>query len=301
MNIPSSIRPAGVRNYGVETAKNSGGRRLAGLSLATLGVVFGDIGTSPLYAIRECFHGKYGIAVTPENVLGVLSLLFWALIMIVTLKYLTFILRADNHGEGGVIALTALTRSSAISRKGLQRALIAAGLFAACLLYGDGMITPAISVLSAVEGIKIITPIFTPYIIPLTVLILAVLFVVQHHGTARVGKAFGPVIFVWLCVLAVLGLLQIIRCPMVLTAVLPGHAVRFLMFNKMHGFVVLGAVFLVVTGAETLYADMGHFGPRPIRLTWLCLVLPALFLNYFGLYPSFPNALQVWNQRGIGH
>ena len=282
MNISASIPPADNRKYSAESSNKTGGRKLAWLSLAALGVVFGDIGTSPLYAIRECFHGKFSIAVTPENVLGVLSLLFWALLMVVTLKYLTFILRADNHGEGGVIALTALARARDRDRKGPQWAFIAIGLFAACLLYGDGMITPAISVLSAVEGIRLITPVFIPYIIPLTILILAGLFLVQHHGTARVGKTFGPVIFVWFCVLAVLGLLQIIRCPLVLTAIFPAHAIRFFLLNKIHGFIVLGAVFLVVTGAEALYADMGHFGTRPIRLTWLCLVLPALLLNYFG-------------------
>lgn len=282
MHISASGRTVDDKKNSPETSKEAGGGRLARLSLAALGVVFGDIGTSPLYAIRECFHGKFGIAVTPENVLGVLSLLFWALLMIVTLKYLTFILRADNHGEGGVIALTALARSGDTGKLSSQWTLIAAGLFAACLLYGDGMITPAISVLSAVEGIRIITPMFSPYIIPLTILVLAGLFIVQHHGTARVGSAFGPIILIWFCVLAVLGLLQIIGCPLVLTAISPGHAVRFFMLNKIHGFVVLGAVFLVVTGAEALYADMGHFGTRPIRLTWLCLVLPALLLNYFG-------------------
>ena len=257
--------------------------RLAQLSLAALGVVFGDIGTSPIYAIRECFHGEYGIAVSHANVMGILSLMFWALVMIVGLKYMVFVFRADNRGEGGVMALTALIRGHSApsgSRRGLG--VIALGLFAACLLYGDGMITPAISVLSAVEGIGIITPIFNPYVIPLTIAILIGLFVIQRHGTARVGGLFGPVILVWLGFLAVTGATQIVRDPQVLAAVFPWHAIRFFILNKLHGFVVLGAVFLVVTGTEALYADMGHFGTRPIHLTWFALVFPALVLNYFG-------------------
>ena len=269
-------------------------RRLAQLSLAALGVVFGDIGTSPIYAIRECFHGVYGIAVTHANVMGVLSLMFWALVMIVGLKYLIFVFRADNHGEGGVIALTALVRGQrAPSGRSQALGVVALGLFAACLLYGDGMITPAISVLSAVEGIGVITPVFDPYVIPLTIAILCALFLIQRHGTARVGGLFGPVILVWLCFLAVTGAAQIVRAPQVLSAVFPWHAIRFLILNKLHGFVVLGAVFLVVTGTEALYADMGHFGTRPIRLTWFTLVFPALVLNYFGqgtLLLAYPEA-----------
>jgi KUP system potassium uptake protein len=257
--------------------------RLMQLSIGALGVVFGDIATSPIYAIRECFHGEYGIAVSHSNVLGILSLMFWALVMIVGLKYLVFVFRADNCGEGGVIALTALIRGQnapSKSRRGLG--VIALGLFAACLLYGDGMITPAISVSSAVEGIGIITPVFNPYVIPLTIVILCGLFLIQRHGTARLGGLFGPVILIWLCFLATTGAVQVARTPQVLSAVFPWHAIRFLIFNKLHGFVVLGAVFLVVTGTEALYADMGHFGTRPIRLTWFALVFPALVLNYFG-------------------
>ena len=257
-------------------------RRLAQLSLAALGVVFGDIGTSPLYAIRECFHGEYGIAVTRGNVLGVLSLVFWALLVIVTVKYLYFVLRADNHGEGGVLALTALAKAKEARARGARSALVTIGLFGACLLYGDGMITPAISVLSAVEGVRIVTPVFRPFVVPLTIAILAGLFLLQHRGTARVGSLFGPVILVWFCVIAVLGFFQILRYPQVLAGVLPGYGLEFLLVNKVHGFVVLGAVFLVVTGAEALYADMGHFGRGPIRLTWIGLVFPALVLNYFG-------------------
>jgi len=266
-----------------EDTRSKTNSRLPRLSLAALGVVFGDIGTSPIYAIRECFHGEYGIAVSNANVLGILSLMFWVLVMIVGLKYMIFVFRADNRGEGGIIALTALIHpktSPSQSRQGLG--VIALGLFAACLLYGDGMITPAISVLSAVEGIGIITAGFDPYVIPLTITILCGLFLLQRHGTARVGSLFGPVILIWLCFLAVTGAVQIARTPQVLSAVFPWHAIRFLIFNKLQGFVVLGAVFLVVTGTEALYADMGHFGTRPIRLTWFALVFPALVLNYFG-------------------
>jgi len=273
---PDSPTPA-------EEAQVRANKRLATLSLAALGVVFGDIATSPIYAIRECFHGEYGIAVTQTNILGILSLIFWALILIVGLKYLTFVFRADNHGEGGVIALTTLIRGPQGADDTRQRMrVVTLGLFAACLLFGDGMITPSISVLSAVEGIGIATPIFTPYVIPLTVAILLGLFMIQRHGTARVGGLFGPVILIWLCFLAVTGAAQVADKPQVLAAIFPWYAVKFLLLNKVPGFVALGAVFLVVTGTEALYADMGHFGTRPIRLTWFVLVLPALLLNYFG-------------------
>jgi KUP system potassium uptake protein len=257
--------------------------QLARLSLAALGVVFGDIATSPIYAIRECFHGEYGITVSHANVMGILSLMFWALILIVGLKYLIFVFRADNSGEGGVIALTALLRRpTGYDKNRGKLGIVALGLFAACLLYGDGMITPAISVMSAVEGIGIVTPVFDPYVIPITIAILIGLFLIQRHGTARVGGFFGPVILIWLFFLAVTGMMQIARTPQVAAAIFPWYAVRFFILNKLHGFVVLGAVFLVVTGTEALYADMGHFGTRPIRLTWFAIVLPALLLNYFG-------------------
>ncbi len=257
--------------------------RLVQLSLAALGVVFGDISTSPIYAIRECFHGEYGIAASHANVMGILSLMFWALVMIVGFKYLLFVFRADNRGEGGIIALTALIRGQGApskSRRGLG--IVALGLFGACLLYGDGMITPAISVLSAVEGIRMLTPLFDPYVIPLTIVILCGLFMIQRHGTDRVGRLFGPVILLWLCLLSVTGVIQIAQTPHVLAAVSPWYAVQFIVLNKLHGLVVLGAVFLVVTGTEALYADMGHFGTRPIRITWFAIVFPALVLNYFG-------------------
>jgi len=258
--------------------------RLSSMSLAALGIVFGDISTSPIYAIRECFHGEYGISPTHGNITGVLSLMFWSLLMIVCMKYLIFVFRADNRGEGGVIALTALIRgkTNTASQDNRRLGMVAIGLFAACLLYGDGMITPAISVLSAVEGIGIVTPMFDSYIIPLTILILCALFLIQRHGTARVGGLFGPVILIWLCFLALTGVLQVFQSPQVLKAVYPWHAARFLIANKLHGFMVLGAVFLVVTGTEALYADMGHFGTRPIRLTWFAVVFPALTLSYFG-------------------
>ena len=257
-------------------------RQLLKLSLAALGVVFGDIGTSPLYAIRECFHGEYGIAVSPANVLGVLSLMFWALVMIVTVKYLIFVFRAENQGEGGVMALTALIKSATGQVKNSRLALVSIGLFAACLLYGDGMITPAISVLSAVEGLRIITPLFKPYVVPTTIIILGGLFLIQKRGTARIGNLFGPVILVWFSVLALLGFIQIVQNLRIIAAIHPWYGINFLLVNKYHGFVVLGAVFLVVTGAEALYADMGHFGKGPIRLTWIVMVLPALVLNYYG-------------------
>ena len=261
--------------------KNS---RLVKLSLAALGIVFGDISTSPIYAIRECFHGEYGIAPTQANIMGVLSLMFWSLVMIVGLKYLTFVFRAGNKGEGGVIALTALIRGEGHQSSKVHQKLgiVALGLFAACLLYGDGMITPAISVMSAVEGLGIVTPVFEPYVIPITITILCGLFLIQRHGTATVGGFFGPVILVWLSFLALTGGVQILQAPGILAAVFPWHAVEFLIVNKVHGFMVLGAVFLVGTGTEALYADMGHFGKQPIRLTWFAAVFPALVLNYFG-------------------
>ena len=258
------------------------GKRLAILSLAALGVVYGDIGTSPLYAIRECFHGTYAIETTRANILGVLSLVLWALLIVVTLKYLSLILRADNRGEGGIIALTALINPERRSRSGRILLLGALGLFGASLLYGDGMITPAISVLSAVEGLEVATPVFTPYVIPVTVAILVALFAVQRFGTGKVGAAFGPITMMWFGLLAILGVRSLIASPEVLAAINPMYAAEFLLRNGMVGFLTLGAVFLVVTGSEALYADLGHFGRRPIRVAWYCCVLPSLLLNYFG-------------------
>lgn len=258
------------------------GRRLAVLSLAALGVVYGDIATSPLYAIRECFHGDYGVAPTHAHVLGVLSLMFWALVLIVCVKYLTFILRADNRGEGGVIALMALVTPRGGPRNRRRMILVILGLFGASLLYGDGMITPAISVLSAIEGLDVATPVFRPYIVPITIAILVALFVFQKRGTGGIGAVFGPITLTWLIVLALLGIRSVVIAPEVLAALNPVHGARFLAEGGGRGFLVLGAVFLVVTGTEALYADMGHFGRRPIRTAWFIVVFPALLLNYFG-------------------
>lgn len=258
------------------------GRQLAVLTLGALGIVYGDIGTSPLYALRECFHGPHGIAPTPDNVLGVLSLIFWSLTLIVSIKYLIFVMRADNDGEGGILALMALVSRQADASRRSRATLISLGLFGAALLYGDGMITPAISVLGAVEGLAIATHIFEPYVVPITVTILVGLFLIQSRGTAAVGAMFGPVMVLWFGTLAVLGVSWILVNPAVIASFNPAHAVSFFLRNGGHGFVVLGSVFLVVTGGEALYADMGHFGRKPIRLAWFALAFPALVLNYLG-------------------
>lgn len=276
-------------------AAEASGRRLFTLCLGAIGVVYGDIGTSPIYAFRESFHPSHGIEAVPFNVLGVLSLIFWSLIIVISVKYLGLVMRADNNGEGGIVALTALVlppkpmtsdeRDESEGRGGRRgrRWLIGmAGLFGAALLYGDSMITPAISVLSAIEGLEVATPVFRPFVIPITVGILFALFVLQRRGTAGLGAVFGPVTLLWFGCLAVLGLLQLVRDPAVLAALSPHYGVAFFAHNGLRGFLVLGSVFLVVTGGEALYADMGHFGKRPIRLTWFLLVLPCLLLNYFG-------------------
>jgi KUP system potassium uptake protein len=261
---------------------NPTGKRLAVLSLGALGVVYGDIGTSPLYALRECFGPEYGILPTPQNVYGILSLILWALLLVVTVKYIVFILRADNRGEGGILAMLALILQKEAGPKSRRFLLIAIGLMGAALLYGDGMITPAISVLSAMEGLTVVSDKFNPAIVPLSVLILFGLFFAQRFGTAKVGALFGPITFVWFSVLAWLGVRELVHAPEILLAINPWYAVRFFIDNGKAGFVVIGAVVLVVTGAEALYADMGHFGKRPIRLAWFVMVLPALLLNYFG-------------------
>lgn len=253
--------------------------RLALLSLTALGVVYGDIGTSPLYAVRECFFGPHAVAVSRENVLGVLSLIFWTLVVVVTLKYHVYVIRADNQGEGGILALMAL--ATRIERR-KQWILIALGLFGAALLYGDGMITPVISVLGAMEGLQVASPLFGEYVVPITIAILFFLFLFQRRGTAGVGIVFGPVIFVWFFTIALLGVLSILRDPGVVAALNPVHAFRFFAINGMPGYLVLGAVFLVATGGEALYADLGHFGERPIQIDWFFIVAPSLLLNYFG-------------------
>lgn len=256
---------------------------IAALSLAALGIVYGDIGTSPLYAMRETFLSHGGMEVAGENVLGVLSFIFWSLMIVISVKYLAFVMRADNNGEGGILALTSLIvprRKSALRHS--RRVLILIGLFGTALLYGDGMITPAISVLSAVEGFQVATPVLEPYIVPVAIAILVGLFLIQRHGTATVGSVFGPVMLVWFSVLALLGIVHIAQNPSVLVALNPVHGVRFMRAAGFHGFLALGSIFLVVTGSEALYADMGHFGKRPIQLAWFGLVLPALVINYFG-------------------
>lgn len=261
----------------------AGNKALLLLALGALGVVYGDIGTSPLYAFRESFHEGHGLPVTPENVIGILSLIFWSLIIIISVKYLVFVMRADNHGEGGILALTTLVTPAGEIRRGSGRwLLILLGLFGTALLYGDGIITPAISVLSAVEGLAVATPFFEPWVVPITIAILIGLFWFQRSGTERVGRIFGPITLVWFIVLAVLGLWWITRQPQVLAAVNPLRGLDFFARNGWPGFLVLGSVFLVVTGGEALYADMGHFGKAPIRLAWFAVVLPALLLNYFG-------------------
>ncbi|WP_123631626.1 KUP/HAK/KT family potassium transporter [Salinisphaera orenii] len=252
------------------------------LCLAALGIVYGDIGTSPIYALREAFYAHDGIAVAPANIYGVLSLIFWALIIVISIKYLTVVMRAGNNGEGGIIALVALLNPWKTEKTSRRYLLMLLGLFGAALLYGDGTITPAISVLSAIEGLEVATPAFTPYVVPITIAILVGLFLIQKRGTAAVGSLFGPVMLVWFSALALLGAASIIEHPTVLAALNPAHAVQFFAANGTAAFFVLGTVFLVVTGGEALYADMGHFGITPIRIAWFGLVLPALVLNYFG-------------------
>src|SRR5215472_8059626 len=252
-----------------------------GLVITALGVVFGDIGTSPVYTFRECFNPEHGLALTQDNVLGVLSCLIWALVLVVAVKYVLLIMRADNQGEGGIFALLALALWGAPG-KHLPWVLTMLGLAGAALFYGDSMITPAISVLSAVEGLEVAIPALKPFVLPLTVIVLVALFIVQKRGTERVGGYFGPVMALWFAVLGVLGLIQIGASPRILTAISPIHAVDFFIAHPAISFVVLGAVALAITGGEALYADMGHFGRLPIRAAWFAVVLPALVLNYFG-------------------
>ena len=257
-------------------------RRIPPLVLFVLGVVFGDIGTSPLYAFRECFSPAHAIMISPENILGILSLIFWSLIIIISIKYVLFVMRADYHGEGGIFALLTLVVSKSRIRGRRLRLVTAIGLFGAALFYGDGMLTPAISVLSAIEGLKVTTSILDPFVIPITVGILIALFLFQRSGTGLVGRVFGPVMVVWFLTIGVLGVRWIIEVPEVLKSIYPVYALNFFVINRVAGFFVLGAVFLVVTGGEALYADMGHFGKMPIRIAWFTIVLPGLLLNYFG-------------------
>ncbi len=258
------------------------GGPLAVLSLAALGVVYGDIGTSPLYAVRECYQGESSVAPTRDHAFGVLSLMFWSLVLIVSTKYLSFVLRADNRGQGGIVALLALITPARRKKEWHRRLLLVLGLFGASLLYGDGMITPAISVLSAVEGLEAATPSLGPYVLPATIAILVGLFLLQRRGTGGVGVVFGPVMVAWFLVLAVLGARGIAAEPSVFGALSPHHGAAFLIGGGWRAFHVLGSVFLVVTGAEALYADLGHFGARPIRIAWFALAFPCLLLNYMG-------------------
>jgi KUP system potassium uptake protein len=255
---------------------------LRALAIGAIGVVFGDIGTSPLYTMGEVFSAKYGLGVSQASVLGVLSLIFWALILVVTLKYVIFIMRADNKGEGGIMALMALAQRSVRGEPRLRWAIAVLAIFGAALFYGDGVITPAQTVLGAVEGVKVIEPSLAEWVVPISVAIMLLLFFVQRRGTAGIGAVFGPVMCVWFVAIALLGLHYIVREPQVLAALSPVHAVRFFISHGVIAFVALGGVVLAVTGCEALYADMGHFGAKPIRMAWLIFVLPALLLNYFG-------------------
>ncbi|MEI8266110.1 MAG: KUP/HAK/KT family potassium transporter, partial [Betaproteobacteria bacterium] len=254
---------------------------LTALTLAAIGVVYGDIGTSPLYALKEVFaHDR--VPLNPDNILGILSLVFWALTVVVSLKYVALILRADNNGEGGLIAMLALASQAVKDRPVLRSRLLLLGIFGTAIFFGDGVITPAISVLSAVEGLEVVEPGLHRFVVPLTLVILTVLFAAQRFGTGVVGRFFGPITLLWFAVLAVLGLVHIAQHPAVLVALSPHHAVGFLWAHPGIAFVALAALVLCVTGAEALYADLGHFGKKPIRLAWFAVVMPALVLNYFG-------------------
>ena len=258
------------------------GQRFAALALAALGVVYGDIGTSPLYAVKEVFAGNHPIPVTVGNIYGSLSLFFWALVIVVSIKYVCFIMRADNRGEGGIMALIALALRTAQDKPKQTRLIMIFGVLGAAMFYGDGMVTPAISVLSAVEGLEVITPAFKSFVIPITMVVLFGLFFVQRSGTAKVGAFFGPVMVLWFTVLALLGLHNIVAHPDILMAINPVYGIEFLLDNKAMSLIAMGNVVLAVTGAEALYADMGHFGRKPISRAWFAFVLPALVLNYFG-------------------
>lgn len=282
---PISVRenPSAPATEDHPTRSIFAGRNLP-LALGALGVVYGDIGTSPLYTVKECFHGPHAIIITPTNILGVMSLIFWSLTMVVTVKYVMFILRADNHGEGGIYALAALFLSKGRQSVSPHRVnvLVLLAIFGAALLCGEGLITPVISVLSAMEGLNVATTAAQAYVLPISCGVLLGLFLLQSQGTERIGKVFGPVMIFWFIALAILGMMEIVQAPMILTAIDPRHAVSFFAVNHLHGIVVLGSVVLCITGCEALYADMGHFGCGPIRLSWITLVFPSLLINYFG-------------------
>ena len=262
----------------MDTSKN----KLGALTIGAIGIVFGDIGTSPLYALKECFKPEYGIPINQAAVYGILSLMFWSIMALVTIKYLVFMMRADNKGEGGILALTALAQRCYRTGSTARSIVTALGIFGAAMFYGDGIITPAISVLSAVEGLEIATPAFQHWVVPIAIIILVLLFILQKRGTATIGRLFGPTMVVWFIMLSILGLIQIIQQPDILLAINPLYSFQFMIEHRFAAFITLGAVVLCVTGGEALYADMGHFGRRPIRMGWFCLVWPALLINYFG-------------------
>ena len=261
----------------MQTSKSS----LSALILGAIGIVYGDIGTSVLYAVKTVFADGH-VALTPQNIFGILSIFFWTLTVIVSLKYVMLVLRADNHGEGGTAALLALASNAVKDKPALRRRLLIVGMFGAALFYGDGVITPAISVLSAVEGLEVVSPKFTKYVVPITLVILLVLFMVQKRGTGGIGKFFGPITLAWFLAIGALGAVQIAGNPEILKALSPHYALMFMWASPGTTFLILGAIVLCVTGAEALYADMGHFGKRPIRIAWFAVVMPALTLNYFG-------------------
>ncbi len=273
-------------------------KNLLYLTIASIGMVFGDIGTSPLYALKESFSSAHGIPMSTYSVFGIISLLFWSMVIVVSIKYVLFILRADNNGEGGILALMALSLRSDKNNTNSSnsRWIFLFGIFGACMFYGDAIITPAISVLSAVEGLEIAAPSLSSYILPITFIILIFLFFIQKYGTDKIGKFFGPITLLWFIVLTLLGINQIILYPKILAAANPIYAFDFLTLHTREGFIVLGAVFLVLTGAEALYADMGHFGIKPIRRAWLFIVMPALMLNYFG-----QGALLILNPKAASN
>ncbi|MES2017492.1 MAG: potassium transporter Kup [Pseudomonadota bacterium] len=274
--------------------ENSKKSKLIALTLAAVGIVYGDIGTSPLYTLKTIFDPTHGLALNAANLLGVISLIFWGLTIIVSLKYVTLVLRADNRGEGGIMALMALALGSVTKGSRVYVALLMTGVFGAALFYGDSVITPAISVLSAIEGLEVATPTLKAYVVPLTILVLVMLYAVQRHGTAGIGRWFGPIMLVWFGVLAAMGVVNIVKAPQILAAINPIHAFAFMLENRLVAFIALGAIVLAFTGAEALYADMGHFGARPIRAAWFFIAFPALALNYLGqggLLLAHPEAI----------
>jgi len=276
---------------------------LAALTLSAVGIVYGDIGTSPLYTLKTIFDPTHGLALTTPNLLGIVSLIFWGLTMIVSLKYVTLVLRADNRGEGGIMALMALALNSVARTSRWHYVLMLLGVFGATMFYGDSVITPAISVLGAIEGLEVATPGLEQWVVPLTIVVLVILYSVQRHGTAGIGRFFGPVMVVWFAALAVMGVINIIAAPVILNALNPLHAFEFMLRERMIAFIALGAVVLAFTGAEALYADMGHFGKKPIRFAWFIVVFPALALNYLGqggLLITHPEALENPFFRQLG-